>query len=305
MHFKLLSKLSLLLIGSASVICQELNKNILIVTTEETNSQDLATEAILQTMAKYNINKDRIKIKPTGIADKDLHDILYDTNGNPNYKAVVFPNGRISYNNDDIWKSAIKDNQWDEFYQYSRTYGTRLVFLNEYPSNYTASVLYNNQNADVYQSNQIISAAPGTPNAETINSAKLDTYNIYHYPAVIQNSELITAEPLLYFGPNDYCPEQTVAAVAVNYSGAQYAAYFMAFGGWSKTSHALNILWLSWATEMDLKDLTMSTGDSVSTEQALLDVGSGNFFKSGAIRNGKFEILIVALSTLFSIFYLL
>ncbi|ORX51383.1 hypothetical protein BCR36DRAFT_411850 [Piromyces finnis] len=302
MYFKLFSKLSLILFGSASVICQQLNKNILIVTTDDNESEDLATNSILETMEKYSINRHRIKIKKSGILDEDLHNALYDDNGNAKYKAIVFPNGRISYNDDDIWTSAIKPLQWEEIYQYSRSFGSRLVFLNEYPSNYTATMLYSdNDNNNIFTSLQKISAAPGTTGAEAINSANLDTNNIYHFPAKLQNTETVFAEPLLYFNENDVLPEKTIAAVSVNNAGAKYAAYFMAFGGWSKTSHALNILWLSWATEMDLKDLS-STQD-VTTEQALLNVK--NNISSDAERNRKLGILFITLSSLLTFFYLL
>jgi len=54
---------------------------------------------------------------------------------------------------------------------------------------------------------------------------------IYHFPArIVDLGNGVTADPILYFGENQEFPEKSVAAVSVNNNGAQYIAFFMAFG---------------------------------------------------------------------------
>jgi len=65
------------------------------------------------------------------------------------------------------------------FYDYSRNFDTRLVFLNEYPSNYTSTELiqeYKGEEAKkMYQSNQVIIPEEGINEEETLKNAKLTT----------------------------------------------------------------------------------------------------------------------------------
>ena len=93
---------------------------------------------------------------------------------------MVFPNGRVGYDysktSDSDWKSAINYNQWEIIYDYSRNFDVRLVFLNEYPSNYTSTELaYNYDNEEkakkAYQIKQAIIAEKGVTEENTINSS--------------------------------------------------------------------------------------------------------------------------------------
>jgi len=112
----------------------------------------------------------------------------YDNTGGkiPKYKVLVFPNGRISFDHADYsltsqsdWQSALQFDQWELFYDYSRTFGARLVFLNEYPSNYTSTALYHEYNGDEaitkYQLKQKIIAEKGVIEEATINESILTT----------------------------------------------------------------------------------------------------------------------------------
>jgi hypothetical protein len=293
-------------------MCQEFNKNILIMVSEG-SVNDSAYNSIAAIIQKYEINAKHIKIPRSGISDADLQNILYENN-QPKYKAIVFPNGRVSYSqgneSDPNWQSAINNEQWEQIYEYSRTTGSRVVFLNEFPSMYTGTQLHStfaNLTPDdpLYNSEQTITAAQGSNYSDIINKVKLSTSNIHHFPAVIQNTQNVVATPLLYFEPTESIPEQTVAAVEVDYAGAKFAAYFMAFGDWSATSRTLNILWISWATGLDLKTLS---SQEVSTEEALIENSNAqmdsNLTTSDARRNGKLEMLFVTISTLFTLFYL-
>ena len=98
----------------------------------------------------------------------------------------MFPNGRVSYDRADYsrtensdWQSALKYEQWEMFYDYSRNFDTRLVFLNEYPSNYTGTTLYKTfepEEAKIkYQSVQSIKSEPNIIYSEAVNESKLDT----------------------------------------------------------------------------------------------------------------------------------
>jgi len=109
---------------------------------------------------------------------------------------------------------------------------------------------------------------------------------------VIKKSKL-KVESLLYFEANKDFPEETVAAVTVDNDGAQYAAFFMAFGDWSTTSSVLNVVWLTWAFEKDFRFLS---GLHQNTEQVIKE-------SSGSGKSTKIEILVVTLSTIFTIIY--
>ena len=61
---------------------------------------------------------------------------------------------------------------------------------------------------------------------------------------------------------------------------------FIFLGEWSKDSTALNIVWLTWATEKDFKYLS---GKQITTENALKE--------SGAQGLNKFEMFIAAIAT--------
>jgi len=262
-------------------------------------------------MKNYNINYDRLLVKRSGILDEEIDKALFfNINGTalPKYSVLVFPDGRVSYDaanprtGNSNWQSAIKPNQWERFYNYSRNYDSRLVFLNEYPSNYTGTKLYKefeSSEAELkYQSIQNIKSELDISDAKAINESNLNTKEIYHYPAVIDthsSKKDFKVEKLLYFEPNDDFPEETLAAVTVDNKGAQYVAFFMAFGDWSKTSSVLNIVWLSWAVEKDFKFIS---GNHIDTAQGIKETsGSGNSL--------TLEILLMILSTIFTIFYII
>ncbi len=74
----------------------------------------------------------------------------------------------------------MKYDQWEILYDYSRNYDARLVFLNEYPSNYTSTELaHNNKDEEEakksYQLKQIIAAEKGVTEEKTINSSSFTT----------------------------------------------------------------------------------------------------------------------------------
>ncbi|OUM58693.1 hypothetical protein PIROE2DRAFT_15958 [Piromyces sp. E2] len=131
-----------------------------------------------------------MSISENGISTEDLENKLFKFNyagqKEPKYKVLVFPNGRISYDHADYsittqsdWQSALVYDQWEFLYDYSRTYGARLVFLNEYPSNYTSTALYNEYSGDEakikYQLKQKIIAEKGITEEGTINKSEFTT----------------------------------------------------------------------------------------------------------------------------------
>jgi len=102
------------------------------------------------------------------------------------YTVIIFPNGRVSFDSADYsqtsesnWQSALTNDQWEFFYDLSRNYGTRLVFLNEYPSIYTSTRVYNEYKGaeaeQVYQQKQTLIAVEDTKEADTINTSNLST----------------------------------------------------------------------------------------------------------------------------------
>jgi len=66
----------------------------------------------------------------------------------------------------------------------------------------------------------------------------------------------------------------------------------MGFGGWSRLSNALNVIWLSWATEKDFKLLS---GKQLTSEDAINQISASD-------KTTKLEVLFVTLTTLFTIF---
>jgi len=284
---------------------------ILVLTTESEGS-DYASA--MQTFKKYEVPYHVISISQNGISNQELEKNLFDISSTgekvPKYKVIVFPNGRISYDHADYtitnvsdWQSALKNDQWEYFYDYSRQYSARLVFLNEYPSNYTGTTLYHEYVGDEakikYQLKQQIIAESGIPEEATINESILTTSGIYHFPAkIVDNGNGITAKPLLYFSPTNNFPEKTVAAVTVDNNGALYVAFFMAFGEWSSTSTALNVIWLTWATQKDLK---YTSNKKVTTKEAIEE---NSYDSDGRSRKyGNIGFIFVTISTLISIIF--
>ncbi|ORX51382.1 hypothetical protein BCR36DRAFT_411849 [Piromyces finnis] len=307
-HFSILLTLPLIIYGK-----NDDPSEILVLTTESNgNTGDYASA--MQTFIKYEIPYNVISISQGGISNEELENNLFTISNTgskiPKYKVLVFPNGRISYDHADYsqtsqsdWQSALRYDQWELFYDYSRSYGARLVFLNEYPSNYTSTSLYrefNEEEAKInYQLKQRIIAEKGITEEETINNSILTTSGIYHFPAkIVDYGNGVTAEPLLYFGETLNYPEKTVAAVTVNNNGALYVAFFMAFGEWSSTSTALNIVWLTWATQKDLK---YTSNKKVTTKEAI-EENSYDSESSGLRKYGKSECNFIIIFTILAIF---
>jgi len=291
---------------------EECSADILIVTTMEKSDESPSYKALVKTLNDNIIKANNLKVPKEGITDDKIDLALYsNVNGKKigRYKVLVFPNGRVSYDQNDVqnsistWQSAITFNQWEGFYDYSRENDARLVFLNEYPSNYTGTQLYYDINPQESQEEidkkllgkQVIVPAPDIYEENAIKEAQINTEHIWHFPAKENQTPGITIEPLLYFdaSPPEY-PEKTLAAVLVknekNGKEANYAAFFLPFGDWNEGSTALNVIWLSWALQKDFKYIS---GKQISAEEAIK--------QSGASQTSKLELIFVALCTIFTI----
>jgi len=250
----------------------ECKADILIVTTAERNKeQNEGFMSVVESLKKFDVPANQLAIPPQGVDDSEIIRILYRDPAAQNfgrYKTVVFPNGRVSYSNgSQFWESAIRANQWDIFTNYATNTQTNIVFLNEYPSNYTGTELA----YETYNSNQRITFHPDAVLVDELATEELNTDQAWHYPAKIMNeSELQLygfndVKPILYFEPNQDIPEQTVAAVEGYYKGAEFAAFYTSFGQWSSTSSKLNIYWVNWA----LGDLSHVSDSQYTNEQAI------------------------------------
>ncbi|OUM58694.1 hypothetical protein PIROE2DRAFT_15959 [Piromyces sp. E2] len=311
MNCKSIFHLALLLIIPFVVLCKKKekdpideNSDILLVIIDNNKSNEYASA--VNTFKKYDIPYYILKVPKTGIDIQELEDKIYVPTSKgikmPKYSVIIFPNGRVSFDNADYsqtsesnWQSALSYDQWEFFYDCSRNFGTRLVFLNEYPSNYTSTKVYKeykgSEAENAYQQKQTIIAESYLSEADVINQSNLNTEGIYHFPAVIVDyNNGITAEPLLYFSEASEFPEKTIAAVSVENNGAHYAAFFMAFGEWSNDSTALNIIWLTWATAKDFK---LISGKRITSEEAIKENGIGDY--------NKYEILFVIITTIITI----
>jgi len=71
----------------------------------------------------------------------------------------------------------------------------------------------------------------------------------------------------------------------------------MAFGEWSSTSNVLNIIWLTWATQKDLK---YSSNKDVTTQQAINEIRDSY---NGVGKATKAEFLLIILSTITAIIF--
>ncbi|ORX51381.1 hypothetical protein BCR36DRAFT_325511 [Piromyces finnis] len=302
MNCKSIVQLAILLMLPLVAFCEDVTSDFLVITIENDSSNDYASA--IKTFKQYDIPYNVFKIPKSGVSNEELDKQIYCTLSNgekaAKYKVIVFPNGRVSYNHAESqsgsnWQSALTYDQWEYFYDYSRNYSSRLVFLNEYPSNYTSTRVYKEYKDEeaerVYQQKQILIAQEDISEAETINNSNLSTEGIYHFPAVIvDENNGISVEPLLFFSENSDIPEKTVAAVLVDNNGAQYAAFFMAFGEWSKDSTALNIVWLTWSTNKDFKHIS---GTQKTSEDAIKENGVKDY--------NKYEIIFVLITTVLTI----
>jgi len=304
-----------LLLTIPFVVFSKPNEAEILVFTTEKDGTSLQNEyaSAIQTFTRYEIPYHIVPISRNGITDEQLNQQLFsysDGKAIPKYKVLVFPNGRISYDHADYskssksdWQSAIKYDQWEILYDYSRNYDARLVFLNEYPSNYTSTELaHESIDEEIarqsYQLKQTITAEKGVTEENTINSSGFTTEGIYHFQAKIKDyGNGITAKPLLYFSECSGFPDKSVAAVTVNNKGAKYVAFFMAFGEWSSTSSVLNIIWLTWATQKDLK---YSSNKDVTTQQAINEIRDSY---NGVGKATKAEFLLIILSTITAIIF--
>lgn len=237
--------------------------DVLIVTSDNTSiEQDEGFKSVVNTLSKFAVPANQLKVKSSGVDDSEIIRILYkgDKAQNiPRYKAIVFPNGRVSYNTgstnegDAIWQSAISPQQWDIFTSYSAGTKTRIVYLNEYPSNNTGTELAYPGNKALYKVAQKISISEDSTLLNELSSYDLNTQDTWHFQAKYRDEEMNkldlfeSVEPLLYFDakPEEGIPDQTIGAVACSREGSEFAGFFTSFGSWSKTAAVLNIYWLT------------------------------------------------------------
>lgn len=284
--------------------------DILIVTSEDaTVEQDEGFKSVVNTLSKFAVPANQLKVPINGIDDSVILRILYkgDKAQNvPRYKAIVFPNGRVSYNTgstnegDAIWESAIKPQQWDLFTSYSAGTKTRIVYLNEYPSNNTGTELAYPGNKALFKVAQKISISEDSTLLNELSSYDLNTQDTWHFQAKYRDPEMNrldlfdSVEPLLYFDakPEEGIADQSIGAVACSREGSEFAGFFTSFGSWSKTAAVLNIYWLTWALNTDFSKISSK---QYSTEDAIR-------LASGAPKTVKLAMMTVAISTLFVIF---
>jgi hypothetical protein len=284
MQLKNILKLSLLAAVPA-VIAKDCNKenidspdcqaDVLIVTTKN-KQEDEGFKSVIGTLEKFSVPTNQYTIDESGTTDEEIRQVIYKDQAKKlgRYKAIVFPNGRISYNTaDGTWASALSDDQWAIFEEYTASTNNRIVYLNEYPSNNTGTLLYNDQFRN-FQVKQPIVVPEDSAIAEELNSNNLNTLDTWHFPAKIDpNYNLLafeSVEPLLYFQATQdvpELPEDTVAAVSCKKNdGSQFAAFFLSFGQWSKTSASLNVYWLTWALNTDISKIS---DKHLSTKEAI------------------------------------
>ncbi|OUM69540.1 hypothetical protein PIROE2DRAFT_19661 [Piromyces sp. E2] len=280
--------------------CEDIDKcpaEILIVATKpeyRNEEQNQGLESVRTTLEKFSVSANKYEISPEGVSTEDLQKILYDKNNKGRYKAIIFPNGRVSYSNGgDVWSSAIRPDQWKVFTDYSAQTKNKIVYLNEYPSNNTGTELAYDFTGNPlnYKVPQPIIIEDGMIGADELNKLELTTEETWHFPAKITPNApgFTVVEPLMYFGPNNVAPEQTIGAVACETAeGAKTAAFFTSFGSWSRVSAALNIYWLTWVYEMDFSKISEA---QYSTEDAI------RMAASDAPRSTKLGIALV-LSTI-------
>ncbi|ORX51385.1 hypothetical protein BCR36DRAFT_287885 [Piromyces finnis] len=279
--------------------------DILIVTTQNLDAfQNEGYNSVVNTLTKFSVPANKLSIDPNGVDTTYIRNVLYRNNDEGRYKAIVFPNGRVSYNSGgDQWVSAIRPDQWLLFDEYSAVTGSRIVYLNEYPSNNTATELaydFKGDQASNFKIAQKISFPEDSSSfIEDLKDIELNTQDTWHFPAKIEDESKYkvdgfdSVEPLLYFeSAGETIPEKTIAAVACERQGSIYAGFFTSFGSWSKTAAALNIYWLTWALNTDFSKISDA---HISTEKAL-------DMSSDAPKSIKLALLSLVVSTLLVIF---
>lgn len=164
------------------------------------------------------------------------------------YGAIII-SGEVSYLYSNGWASAFTAAQWQQLYDYQTEFGVRMIRLNVYPSDTFGTAPLGGCCGSGVEQLVSVSNATGLSTANLKTSATLSTQGLWHYPAVITNSN--TTWEVARLGPStdgSFTGNSSLAVVN-QYGSRQQMAWFTSFAtDWSATSNYMEHVWINWVT---------------------------------------------------------
>ncbi|KAL3459329.1 hypothetical protein BJX64DRAFT_291306 [Aspergillus heterothallicus] len=158
--------------------------------------------------------------------------------------------GGVSYDyGNGTWASALTPSQWNQLYAYQLKYGVRLVEYDVSPGIRFGTKLASSDGCCAENVDQLISFSDTSdfPSAGLRAGAGVSTKGLWHYPAMIVNSN--TTKAIAVFASSQEFVNETTAAVINNFNGRKQMAFFISFDTtWSATSSYLQHAWITWIT---------------------------------------------------------
>jgi len=218
---------------------------LLVISTSEPTS-------VIKTLQSYSIDYDYLECNYKHKLEGNLP--LFTEDNKPKYYGIVLGNGALSVLHEDEgrWGSILSASQWDYLKEYQKTYGVRVVALDDSPDATYGTAIFDatvwgvSSTQDMKVANNDI-AKSIYKEAGIKTTAVLNTKGLYHVPVKVTDTELAT--PVITFQPNEDLKEESVAAVYFkDKEGRERLAFYISFGDWSVNSVLLNHLWVSWIT---------------------------------------------------------
>jgi len=205
------------------------------------------TDYITNNFNSYGIPYDIIKLSSSYTGDLSL----YGSNNEPKYNLIVINGGKLQYESNGQWISALNEKQWASLEEYEIANGVRRVIIEEEPIGSDQYQLEDLSKYGVTKSSQPLIVEDSTEVSNIFKAAGVKTTaplnvdNIYHCRAKIVDDE--HTKPFLYYS-DDGEKGAVAAAISSLPNGREVLSFFFGFGAWSQTSLVLNHIWLTWGT---------------------------------------------------------
>ncbi|KAI1002290.1 hypothetical protein K3495_g5910 [Podosphaera aphanis] len=166
-----------------------------------------------------------------------------------NYGAIfVLSDVSYDYGGTLGFRSALTPDQWTTLFNYQISFGVRLVRIDVFPTAEFGTSAPSGGCCD-NGVEQLISISDSNlfPTAGLKIGSGLSTKGLWHYPAVINNTDI--AYEFAQFAPIGSSSNKTTAGVINSYLGRQQMVWFIGFStDWSATSNFLQHASIHWAT---------------------------------------------------------
>jgi len=236
-------------IGMSMLIAAAYAKNTVVMKALVLTTASSESDYITKNFQSYGIPFDIIKLSKSNLISGNLS--LYGSNNEPKYNLIVINGGKLQYESNGSWVSALTEKQWASLEEYEAANSVRRVVIEEEP---IGSDQYQLENLSKYgdtikKQPLIVENSSEVSNifkaAGVKTSAPLNVDNIYHSRVKILDTE--HTKPLLYYSDNG--SKGAVASTITTYpNGREVLRFFFGFGSWSQSSLVLNHIWLTWGT---------------------------------------------------------